>query len=416
MWQIDENRFVARVWETNLGKLKEFVAPMEKLSAKLGLAVAPSVEVVHREEFRVESEDAGFEVFVRLWVEVVSCPLKLADWRLAGLLEHTSEGNVLRMVDRSLQAPQEYRSRAPICDHCGTTRRRKDTFLVYNDRTEEWKQVGSSCLADFTGHPQASVYAEMCDRAFAFDAWLGDAEKETKEEAYKDAATGEPKQRRFISLERFLSYVCLSIRIHGWVSKAEEREEPWLKKTATATEAIDLWSAAKYEKRHGGTPLLPNDQDCEEAKDAISWASELPEEKRQNDYMSNLHTLAKAGVLEFRDLPLAASMVAVFQRERTRKKEEELVSRSPKYIGTEGAREEFVFTVLFTSLVGEEQPCLMHRMVDQEGNPAIWFASGSTALVKGHTYRVKATVKAHEVYRGKMQTRVTRIQVLEDLT
>src|SRR5258708_25065837 len=42
--------------------------------------------------------------------------------------------------------------RAGECDHCHTIRQRYDTYLVERE-TGERKQVGSSCIKDFLGHP-----------------------------------------------------------------------------------------------------------------------------------------------------------------------------------------------------------------------------------------------------------------------
>ncbi len=46
---------------------------------------------------------------------------------------------------------ESFRGRAQYCDHCNTLRRRKNTYLLYSDEAGDLKQVGRTCLADYTG-------------------------------------------------------------------------------------------------------------------------------------------------------------------------------------------------------------------------------------------------------------------------
>jgi len=70
----------------------------------------------------------------------------------------------------------------------------------------------------------------------------------------------------------------------------------------------------------------------------------------------------------------------------------------------------------------------IHRLADRDGNALPWFASndqivdegvgheaeylmGKASMVVGCSYRVKATVKKHDTYKGQRQTVVRRIVV-----
>ena len=54
-------------------------------------------------------------------------------------------------------------------------------------------------------------------------------------------------------------------------------------------------------------------------------------------------------------------------------------------------------------------------MIDQDGNALIWWASGSANwLTEGKTYRVEASVKEHDEYKGRKQTTLTRVTVKQD--
>ena len=70
-----------------------------------------------------------------------------------GTIEHSHEPgveNVIRNIT-SYKIPEKYWTAIGNCDHCKTERNRKDTYIVRNVKTGEFKQVGKRCLEDYTG-------------------------------------------------------------------------------------------------------------------------------------------------------------------------------------------------------------------------------------------------------------------------
>ena len=90
-----------------------------------------------------------------------------------------------------------------------------------------------------------------------------------------------------------------------------------------------------------------------------------------------------------------------------------------KHFGEEKKRAEYVLKVLYTKVLEPVNfhagPSVLHKMVDPNGNIATWFASNGNQLDVGATYRVKATVKKHEEYKGTQSTVLTRCSVMEEL-
>jgi DNA/RNA endonuclease YhcR with UshA esterase domain len=54
----------------------------------------------------------------------------------------------------------------------------------------------------------------------------------------------------------------------------------------------------------------------------------------------------------------------------------------------------------------------LHIMRSKEGHSLKWFSSGEW-LKEGETFRVKGTVKAHEEYKGKKQTSLSRVKEIK---
>lgn len=92
----------------------------------------------------------------------------LNGWSFIGTIESVNGVAVVRSVPGML-IPEKYQKTDPCkCDHCATNRRRSFTFVVQN-ADGETKQVGSSCLKDFTGHPSPDDLANYAKRLSQFN-------------------------------------------------------------------------------------------------------------------------------------------------------------------------------------------------------------------------------------------------------
>lgn len=70
------------------------------------------------------------------------------DWEFIAEVDHTEKGNIITGV--GVEVPERYYISKPVCEHCNSNRYRKNTYIVRNKTTGEFKQVGKSCLKDFT--------------------------------------------------------------------------------------------------------------------------------------------------------------------------------------------------------------------------------------------------------------------------
>lgn len=72
------------------------------------------------------------------------------NWHFVGKLTATSHGNIVNSCNSEIEIPESYRNAKIVCDHCGTNRRRKYSYIIYNSVTNEFKQVGKNCLEEYT--------------------------------------------------------------------------------------------------------------------------------------------------------------------------------------------------------------------------------------------------------------------------
>ncbi|MFW6282187.1 MAG: hypothetical protein ACOC1O_05285, partial [bacterium] len=81
--------------------------------------------------------------------------LKLGDWTPVAVIEHdvingNKEDNIIHVINNDVEIPVKYRTVDSNCDHCNTNRRRNKTILLI-DTAGEFKQVGTTCVDEFTG-------------------------------------------------------------------------------------------------------------------------------------------------------------------------------------------------------------------------------------------------------------------------
>ena len=125
-------------------------------------------EQVGEELKEVKCPDGTVQKFRFILVEAEGTA-KVNDWEFVASVEHTSKGNIFSKAMTDVEIPERYRCSDPYCEHCNVHRSRKDTFIIKNTVTGDFKQVGKSCLMDFThgmSAEAASLYASICSQLF----------------------------------------------------------------------------------------------------------------------------------------------------------------------------------------------------------------------------------------------------------
>lgn len=142
--------------------LKKLITLMNKLSKKTDAKLSYDEEDTRLA--RVLIDDGVYATYTEIGVEI-EIDYKVGDYQLIAELEYTDSGNIIRKIDENYDIPKSYRDCSPYCEHCKTLRYRKNTFLLV-DKSGEYRQVGSSCLNDYTGYDSLKI-AEMCSHITA---------------------------------------------------------------------------------------------------------------------------------------------------------------------------------------------------------------------------------------------------------
>ena len=343
-------------------------------------------------------------------------------WRLIGVLEplDTDDGceNVVSAVP-GYSVPIEYRNRVGQCDHCHTSRRRNETFVVQHENGST-KMVGRQCLKDFLGHADPHQLAAWAEILCELDGLCNDA----SDFDWMDGGCRVPEAW---NLERFLTVTAAIIRHDGWMSRTKARE-------ISETEFQCVMATADHVKMYLSPParqfrtrktqewldeiseLLDSPEFGEQAAEAIEWAKAI--DAGDNDYLYNVNLLSRAGYVTSKTAGVAASIIAAWKRAMDKAAELSSKSERPvsQHVGTLKKRMTLTVTCerIFES-EGMYGVTGIHRLRDDSGNLLAWFASSSAEWMKeGETATVKLTPVEHTEFRGEKQTKVNRLAVLAE--
>lgn len=293
----DEIRIIYHIPEDNYPKFEKEVAKLSRRSEKLiGMPIKP---VVFGYDYK-KDEKTGKPLYKYFEVLFTAQTPKIDGWKFVATLDHAQEtGNIVRAVPGTgISIPERYRTIGPKCDHCNVNRRRNDTYLVCEETTGDFKQVGHSCLIDFFGHDPYRV-ARMAE----FLSYIDEIARGYSE------PTG--RARHYIPLEDFLEHVAWAIRTHGWVSGSAAYNDPTGETIATKTTAYDNMFPGQHRQSE---PLA--DEDKELAAKALEFVRGKTESDEDlNDFWHNLTVAARAQMIDWRTTGYAAAIVSTYLRE-----------------------------------------------------------------------------------------------------
>lgn len=384
-----------KIYDVNIEALEAKLAKLNKKAVKLNCEPF-ALNILSTEIVRNEEEKTVNKVYT---LELIGTPPKIDNWQFIGSIEPHDSMNLIKTIAGE-SYPENYRTHGNYCEHCKSTRKRKNLYLVKNTESGEYKAVGKTCLKDFTGHTNPEAYANLLE-AYLDSSWL---------EEFEGVPDGSGLQRRY-NLEEYLTYVSACIRDSGWTSRSKAQEEYC---QATADYAVDVLTASEGRRKRYGYPET-SDQDRELAQKAIIWAKEI---EATNDYLNNIKIIALDEITTYKNMGFAASIVSSFTRHIEREIEKEMKATSAKqelisdYVGSIGQKIQielkFVACHSFETQWGTTD---ILKFLDQEGNVFIWKTSTSQLIEQGQTVKIKGTIKDHSEYAGAKQTILTRCKI-----
>ena len=234
---------------------------------------------------------------------MVECKIHYENWVVIAVLEHQPYGNLVHLVEgewrpgKELKLPEKYKTAQSYCDHCNTMRARNKTVALYNTETKEFKQVGTTCLREYTGGIDADMIAAF--------------EECTKEPTEFTGFTSHSKW--YIDIKNFLAGVVASSSLYGYISKSRAREinEENNKTTVEATCDLTVRLMSKTSVEKEWKDIYESDDTKTFVEEALEWIKNLNAESYS--YFDNLKVVCSAELVELKNIGYAASLIASYK-------------------------------------------------------------------------------------------------------
>ncbi|MDD3020908.1 MAG: hypothetical protein PHX61_08030 [Alphaproteobacteria bacterium] len=392
------------IFEGNMERLEKKLNLISKKCSKYGCEFH-----YHKvgETFRELKDEQGNIYTAKFIVVEAEGTAKVNDWEFIASVEHTEKGNILNRVGE-IEVPERYYSSTPICEHCNSHRYRKYTYIVRNAITGEFKQVGKSCLKDFTNGLSAEAVAHYIS---CYDALI-------EGEAPCESGWGD----RYIETNLALKFIAETIRKFGYVRTHDSGR-------STASRSFDYYlayyhMASRYvqndlEKEMTAASFNPEAPEVlDHVSEALKWVSGQEE---SNNYIHNLKTACSLQYVKLQNFGIISSLFPTFNREleyqaekaeqERKKAEEKAKETNSDHIGNVGDRIKVnVHSIkCLTSFETEWGVTRIYKFIDEAGNVFIW--KTGTFIENEEINILVGTVKEHSEFKGIKQTVLTRCKL-----
>lgn len=380
-----------KIPEANMPRLEKLLEKLAKRAKRLG-QLPISLEVVDTVR---EVKSDGVTVKKFFICQVHGERPGLNGWHFVSKIAHEETGNVLFTIPGET-VPEQYRLANSECEHCHQSRNRSFTYLVANEAGNV-KQVGSTCLGDFTGWASPAVLAAMAECWFDAGELLSDAE----EDDFFDG-DGNMKVQASFDLLGVLSLAAASIRKDGYCSRSNANPPA---KFATADIVETML----------GRPGMTQPEDVELAQKVLDWARNewLTGDAGSNEYVWNMGVILWKDEIKAREFGWAVSVFGQY-----RKAQEKVLSGAVGFIGEVDDVVEFIGKVISVRMIDTQFGwSQLVKIITDKGQAVSWFAGLVHDVEEGATYAFsKAKVKEQVRFNGSDETRIGGRVKIVDLT
>jgi hypothetical protein len=284
------------------------------------------------------------------------------------------------------------------CDHCNKNRYRTHSVLLRNVDSDEYKEVGSTCVKDFFGlDPKGFMFMA----SIKFDDIVGGISDEK--------CAGDGRVWGY-DLESVLSITSAVIEKFGWTSRSTANNNNCQSTSDHVWDNLSPYIGMPQEKF-----VSVNNNDREKAGRVIEYFKTV--DPKGNEYLSNLVKIVELGYVPSKYMGYACSMIVAYEKAMSiEHKKVEKDTRISNYVGEVGKRLKNVkVEVIFERNVESNYgTSTLYAFKDTDGNVIKTFYSGyNVNLNKGDIVLLTGTVKKHVEYEGEKQTMVNRILVKE---
>lgn len=329
-------------------------------------------------------------------VSIDSDVVRQDGYTVVARIEHMDGGNVVNTFG-DVEIKEAWLHVAGHCEHCGTNRMRRTTFIV-RDQDGRDVQVGKTCLTDYCGIDPALMLARQ-----ELDEILI---SEDMERLDWEALNGLPRAYDVIDL------LALATRLY--------KKSGYVKSDRPGSNREQLEDLYMQEN--------PTEQELEQAKAMAQVIDEMDDKDAISFLLNDTRTFVRSHYCKRGHLGYIAYAPVAYEKyqkeldRRAAREAEREAHKGSEYVGEVGKRMTFEIAEMqcVTSWLTQYGRTYLYRFTDTKGNVLVWFSSGvfgkwdddtQRYIEHENVTRIKATVKSHNERDGIKQTIITRTKI-----
>lgn len=354
-----------------------------------------------REKFNDELNLTEYYKFILVEVEGTA---KVDNWECIAVLEVHEIGNIIRRINTEIDIPERFKNTENVCEHCNSKRQRNNLYVIHNTETDEWKQVGGSCLKLYTGGLSMEYVVAFMDGITELEEF--------------DGIVGSGKS--YYNVTEVLSYAVEVIAKTGYFNSQSSLPTKYLVSTLMhnslnrAIERInEEFKSAKLNVRVD-TNDFHNENTEATVEEIIKYYKNLEDD---SEFIHNIKVMLNEGYVLSKNFGflcyLPEGYAKYIQKEIERAKKIEV--EKSEYFGEVGKRykdKEILSVNQIAAWENQFGVTHIYKIVLVDGNVLTWKSSNGLYLENGEVFdKITFTVKGHNEYKGQKQTEVTRCKV-----
>ena len=385
--------------EVNMEELNKKLDVVKRNCARYGCTFHFSIIGEH---YRTHRWPDGCEAKVK-YIEInVSGIAKVNGWELRAIIDHSnSGGNVVYLMDEGQHIPAEYYHSKSWCDHCNTYRDRKYTAILFNENTNEFKQIGSACLKLYTQGFDAKLIASALKYFKVYE--------ECQHTDYRFFS-----YNKYYDLDLYLAYAIECIDKFGFVSSRSGYP--------TKDVAFDALNHFEYGIESRYSPYIKYDDvhfdvhrpEISHKLESVKAYVDMMEDSEEDSYQHNVKVAFSNKYVSsklFAFIAAAVNSYNKYEAQMAYLKAKKDSGMDSKHVGNIGDKIQFDvsdFAVL-SSYMTPYGYKYIYKFVDMDQNIFIW-RTGKVIAPEGVKH-VFGTVKCHSEFKNEAQTELIRCKV-----
>lgn len=380
--------------EAEREKVEKLIKRYQKKAAKYGATLNAEFGEPYAKEVRIYGDDyvnnecyeIGVQTFEVFDLTIESDTIKAGEYEVVACIEHLDGGNIVSLAN---EIKPEWTTMPARCEHCGGNHGQRKTFIVrHKDGTE--KQVGRTCLKEYCGiDPQRIGLLNS----------LGDELDLLDEQNYNFVRSGIPVA---YDIKDALTYAFDILTKQGY----RKSEMPNSNKER-------LGEAMQH-------PYEVADKVKAEAEAMFKAVKAMSKDEAFKADLVNIKSLVDSGYCKASNFGFVAYAPVAYNKyikrcEELKQREADaaIERESSEYVGEVGERLTIkTKTVkILTSWETQYGTTWLYKIVDEQNNVYVWFASSPFFEREALVTEIKATVKDHNERDGVKQTVLTRCKV-----